>query len=203
MTRSTCSHAFDDARRLGQHAERPEPGVDLHGVARLERDDLRAVAVDLLDAPLAVAAVATHVELAASAARAGVGIGAAHDADDEVAGDELRAVRRLSHAPERLVPEDEAVAVRRRPAVGAGHDLAVGAADAERDHLDEQLAVTALGLGDGRELLAAGPAGDDGDGKDGDGGSPRSAAVNRRAARPDRRQGPRPSRSRRVARSGR
>jgi hypothetical protein len=126
---------------------------------RLQRDDLRAVAVELLDAALAVAALAAHVELAAGASRAGVGIGAADDAGDDVAGDELRPVRHLSHAPERLVPEDEAGAVRRRPAAGAGDDLSVGAAHPEGDHLDEQLAVAAVGLGDGRELLAAGPAG--------------------------------------------
>src|SRR4051812_22022759 len=75
-------------------------------------------------------------------------------------GAEVRAVRRLAHAPERLVSEDEAVAVPRRPAGGA------------RD-----------------ELLASGPAGDDGDGKDGGRGSPRSATDNRSAARPDRPSG--------------
>ena len=103
--------------------------------------------MQLLDPALGVAAVAAEVELAARARGARHGVGPADDADDEVAGREAAAVGRLEHAAERLVAEDQPLLARRRPAVLAVDDLAVGAADAERDPVDEQLARARLGLG--------------------------------------------------------
>ena len=55
-----------------------------------------------------------------------------------VAGGEAAAVRRLEHAAERFVAEHQPLAARRRPAIGPGDDLAIGAADAQREGLDEQ-----------------------------------------------------------------
>ena len=109
--------------------------------------------MQLLDAALGVPAVAAEVELAARARRARHGVGPADDADHEVAGREAAAVGRLEHAAERLVAEDEPLGAGRRPAVVAVDDLAVGAADAERDPVHEQVAGPRLGLGhvdDGR-----------------------------------------------------
>ena len=60
---------------------------------------------------------------------------------------EAAPVRRLEHPAERLVAEDQPLLAGRRPAVVAGDDLAVGAADAERDPVDQQLVRARLGLG--------------------------------------------------------
>src|SRR5262249_45898087 len=123
----------DDARRLDQHAEGPERGVELDGEFGLDAKLLGAVTVALLDAALDVAAVAAHVPLADRAGRARHRIGSAHDADDQVAGLEAAVRRRLLHAPERLVSEHETLLAGRRRAVLSGDDLAIGAADAERE----------------------------------------------------------------------
>jgi hypothetical protein len=118
--------------------------------------------VDLLDPALGVAAVAAEVELAARARLARLGVGPADHADDEVAGGEAAARRRLAHAAERLVAEDQPLGARRRPAVVAVDDLAVGAAHPEGDAVDEQLAVAGLGIGHVGDGRGAGLEGDDG-----------------------------------------
>ena len=73
-----------------------------------------AEAVARLDAALGVPAVLAQVPFADSAVRARHGIGPPHDARDRIAHREAAARGRLHHAPERLMPDDEAPAPRRR-----------------------------------------------------------------------------------------
>ena len=68
------------------------------------------------------------------------------------------------HAAERFVAEDQPLAPGRRPAVVAGDDLAVGAADADRQRLDQQRPAVRRGLGPFVELHGSGRAGEDGNG---------------------------------------
>ena len=75
-------------------------------------------------------------------AQAGQGTGSrlAHDADDVIAGLEAAIRRRLAHAAERLVAEDQPLRARAAPRRIAGDDLAIGAADAERERIDQDRA---------------------------------------------------------------
>jgi len=65
------------------------------------------------------------------------------------------------------MPEDDPLMTRRRLAVRAVEDLAIGAAYAEQDGLDQQLAVLRLRLGKVRQLGAVRLARDDGHGSHG------------------------------------
>src|SRR6185312_14404391 len=89
---------------------------------------------------------------------------APHDANDMVTLGEAAAVRRFQHAAERFVAEDQPVATGRRPAVGAGDDLAVGSTHAERQRLDQQRLAVRRGFGSFVELHGSGRAGEDGNG---------------------------------------
>src|SRR2546429_8308116 len=97
----------DDARRLEQHAENAERRIDLHGELGRDAEALRTEAVALLDAMLGVEPVAAHVPLAIGASRAGDRIGLAHDADEVIANRKAAIRRRLAHAAERLVAENQ------------------------------------------------------------------------------------------------
>ena len=94
--------------------------IDLDREFRLDAEALGAVAVPLLDAALGVAAVAAHVPFAGGAGRAGLRVGPAHDADDEVAGRDLAIRGRGFHRAQRLMAEHQAPLARearcRRPA---------------------------------------------------------------------------------------
>ena len=137
----------DDARRLQQHAQNAERGIDLDGELRRDAPALRAEAVPRLDAVLGVEPVAAHVPFAVGAGRAGDRIGLAHDADDMIARREAAIRRRFAHAAERLVAEDQPRVTLGRFAVMAGDDLVIGAADAERNRFDQQRAVSARRFG--------------------------------------------------------
>ena len=67
-----------------------------------------------------------------------------------VAGREAAVRRRFAHAAERLVAEDQPLVAGRRFAVVARDDLAVGAADAERERLDQDRAFAGGGSGTSR-----------------------------------------------------
>ena len=95
----------EDARRLGEHAERAELVGDRDREVLLDGHELRAVAVERLDAPLGVLAVAAHVPLALGAAGAGHRIGPADDARDELA--RLEPAAAVAHAAEQLVAEHQ------------------------------------------------------------------------------------------------
>ena len=101
--------------RLEQHAEVAERGVDLDDVVGRDAVALAGVAVVLLDAPLGVLAVAAHVPFADGAVGAGDRVGPADDADDQIAGGQPAAGRRLQHLAERLVPDGQAVLARAAP----------------------------------------------------------------------------------------
>src|SRR5437868_12405175 len=88
----------DDARRLEQHAELAERGLDLHCECGVDAPPLGAESIQLLDAMLLVATVATHIPFAGGAVHAGHRIGLTDDADDQVALDEPTARRRVFHA---------------------------------------------------------------------------------------------------------
>src|SRR5215203_782432 len=135
----------EDARRLGEDAERPEVIGYRDGEVLLDRHELGAVAVERLDAALRVLAVPAHVPLAHGAAGARDGVGAPDDPGHQLAG--VEAAASLADTAEELVPEHEPLVSLRRLAVGAVEDLAVGAADAEVERLDEQLAILWFGLG--------------------------------------------------------
>jgi hypothetical protein len=68
------------------------------------------------------------------------GIGASDDADDQIAALEAAGRRRLEHAPERLVADDEPLAPRWRPAVGAANDLEISPAHTHGQAFDEEVA---------------------------------------------------------------
>ena len=113
---------------LQEHPQGAETRVDLDGVFGMDAVALRAVPVVALDAALGVLAVVAEVPFAHRAVPARHGVGAPDDAHDQVPGRHRGLRRRLDDAAQRLVAEDEAVASRRRPPVGARHDLHVGAA---------------------------------------------------------------------------
>lgn len=71
-----------------------------------------------------------------------------HDADQMVAGCEAGILRRVAHAAERLVAEDQALVALGRFAVMTRNDLVIGAADAERNCLDQNRAVVVRRFGD-------------------------------------------------------
>ena len=137
----------EDRRRFHQHADLIEARVELDRVVALDRPALGAVPVDLLDSALGIEAVAAHVELAVGAGSAGLWVWTPDDAHNEVALGEAASLRRLAHAAERLVTQHQSLAPGWRPAVLPGCDLAVGAADTQREPVDQQLA------GAGRRLL--------------------------------------------------
>ena len=143
----------DDGHRLEQHAEEAERRVHLDRVLGLDAPALRHEPVDLLDPALGVLAVPAHVPFAHGAGRAGHRVRAANDADHEVALLEPAARARVEHSAEGLVPEHEARVPRRSPAVLAFRDLDVRPADADGHGLDEDRALTDVGLGN---LLEAG-----------------------------------------------
>ena len=151
--------AFADAAdlfpRLGhhgggfhQHAHLAQPGVQADRVVGFHGPALAAVPVAFLDAAFGVAAVAAHVELAVRARPARHRVGSAHHADDEVPLAEPAARWRGHHPAQRFVSEHEAVAARRCPPVVAGGDLLVGAADTDRQPVDQQVTGIGVGVGD-------------------------------------------------------
>ncbi|PYR66169.1 MAG: hypothetical protein DMF88_17160, partial [Acidobacteria bacterium] len=54
----------DDARRLEEHAEVAERGIDLHREAGLDAKAIRGVAVTLLDPSFCIPAIRAHIPLA-------------------------------------------------------------------------------------------------------------------------------------------
>ena len=138
---------------LQQDTQRAEGGVDLHHELRGDAVALRAVPVVALDAALGVLAVAAEVPLPGPAIGARHRVGAAHDAHDQVARGHARACGGLEHPAQGLVAEHQAVAPGRCPAIGARHDLRIGAAHPDGEGLDEHRPVT---LGRFVDVLEAG-----------------------------------------------
>ena len=99
-----------------------------------------AVSKELGDQRTSEAAVEAIIDTITRAVVAGDRVAVAYDPYDVVAGLEVRVRGRLPHAAERLVAEDQPFAAVRRLAVIAGDDLAIGAADAERQRIDQDRA---------------------------------------------------------------
>jgi hypothetical protein len=95
----------------------------------------------LFNAPLRVIAVTAHVPLSDRAVQAGLGIGPAHDPDDEVPGDEARTFGSLQDFAKGSVAESQAVRAGRRPTVVAGDYLDVSPAYSYLPGLHEHRAV--------------------------------------------------------------
>jgi hypothetical protein len=75
-------------------------------------------------------------------------IRASDDPHDEIATGETYLVRRLQHAGQRFVTDDESLAARRCGTVTSLDDLAIGPADADRNRFDKCRSVLELGLVD-------------------------------------------------------
>ncbi|HEX8828933.1 MAG TPA: hypothetical protein VF778_12555 [Xanthobacteraceae bacterium] len=103
--------------------------IELDGELRLDAKSLGAVAISRLDAALAVLAIAAHIPFAGRASRARFRIGTAHDADDKIAFLQAAIRRRVFHATERFVTENEPALAGRRLAEFSGNDLAIGGAN--------------------------------------------------------------------------
>ena len=99
------------------------------------------IAVALLDAALGILAVAAHVPFAGGTSGTRHGIGAAHDADHEIAGRKAGIGGRLLDAAEQFMANDETLSPRRGPAIVAFDDFAVGTANAERQRAHQNIAV--------------------------------------------------------------
>ncbi len=147
--RSTCSQALATTL-VGSMStpSAPSPGSIFTAYSGMEAVTLGAVPVVALDAVFGVQAVVTEIPLPHRAVPARHGVGEADDADDEVPGDHGRPHGRVDHAAERLVAQDEAVASRRRPPVGARHDLHVGPAHPHGQSLHEDRTVGVGGFVD-------------------------------------------------------
>ena len=105
------------------------------------RKNSDAVAVSLFDAALGVAAVAAHVPLVDGARRTRNRIGPAHNADDEIAGVHAATGGRLFDPAERFVADHQPALAGRSPAIGAGDDFAIRAANTERECVHQHCAV--------------------------------------------------------------
>jgi hypothetical protein len=121
--------------------------VHLDHKFRLYAKVLASVAVKLLDAALGVATVATHVPLAYRTIWAGLGIGTAYDANNEVAWFHTTATRSAQNTSEGFVAKNETILPGRSPAVAAAHDLYICAAHAHSKRPDEHGTVVQVRLG--------------------------------------------------------
>ena len=130
-----------DARRLQQHGSDAERGIDLDQEIGLDAKELGAVAVALLDAAFGVAAVAAHVPLVDGARGTRNRIRPPYDADDMIAGLHAATGGRLLHTAERFMTDHQPVFARWSPAIRAGDDLTVRAANTERERTHQHCAV--------------------------------------------------------------
>jgi hypothetical protein len=132
-----------------------EAGIDLDDEIGLDAKPLRAVAVTILDAALAVPAVAAHVPFARRASDTRDRIRPAHDAHHEIARLESALWRGCFDLTKRFMSEDEPrFAGRRRPVVTRG-DLPIGRTYAERERAHQYAALRRSRL---RDFFQAGRA---------------------------------------------
>jgi len=124
-----------------QHAKATERRIDLDREVRLDAKPFRAVAMSLLDAALGIAAIEAHVPVARGASRTEQRIGPPHDADNKIAARKIAALRSGLDGPQGFVAKNETRLVRRRPAIVAGDNLAIGATNAERVRAHQDLTV--------------------------------------------------------------
>src|SRR4051812_40161557 len=104
----------DDAGRFQQNAELTERGIKLKGEFRFDAEEFGAEAVASLDAVFGKFAVAAHVPFTRRAGRTWDRIRMPDKSNDQISGNEAAGRRRLLHAPERLMPEDQTLLPGRR-----------------------------------------------------------------------------------------
>jgi hypothetical protein len=144
-TRSICSQAFArTAAGSTRTPTEPKAGSTLSAHSGSSATRSAPNRSSSLIPPLAVTAVAAHVELAVGTTRTRIGVRPANEANDEIA----------------------------RLYVTSCDDRAIGPAYAEGDNLEQQLAFAALGLVDVRQPRAFRRPGCDRDREDARGGSP-------------------------------
>jgi hypothetical protein len=117
---------------------------------------LGEIAVLGLDSPLGEAAVEAHIRLTGGAGNARFRVRSAYHGDHEVAGTQAASPAR--HPAERLVADRQHVALRWRLTVLALEEIAVRAAAADLEHVDEDLARSGLRLREIGEPSAIGNA---------------------------------------------
>src|SRR4029453_11521086 len=107
----------DDSGGLQENPEEPEKAVHLHRVLGFDPPALGHEAVDLLDAPLGVLAIAAHVPLTHRAVRARDGVWTADDPHHQIALPEPADRARVNHAAQGFVAQHKARLAARSPAV--------------------------------------------------------------------------------------
>lgn len=122
----------DDACRFEQHGGSAQRRIDLDEKFRFDAETVGPKTVSLFDAPLGVTPVTAHVPFADGASRTRNGIGAAHDADNEVADFHIAAGRRLFDPAEELVTYHQTLRPVWRPTIVSRDDFAIRPADAQR-----------------------------------------------------------------------
>src|SRR5689334_176831 len=95
------------ARRFDEHGEPSQLRRDADDILWIDAHALRAEAIELLDAMLGVASVATHVPLTDRTARTGDWIGVTDNRYDEVAHGKLCRARRSGDMCHGFVPQHE------------------------------------------------------------------------------------------------
>jgi hypothetical protein len=149
---------------LEQHPEGPQAGINRDQVLGVNSVTLGRVTVASFDPPFGVLAIEAHVPVPRRAGWAGHRIAAADDADHQVPGHESGSRLCFGHLAEGFVPDDEPVRLWRRRPVLAVDDLQIGAADANRQRLNEDRPVISRRLGHVRARDRALLPGNDGDG---------------------------------------
>src|SRR5215216_3707930 len=110
-------HLGDHTGRFQQHAQYSQFSIELDREFRLDAEEFCTKPVARLDAMLGVFAIATHVPFPCRASHAWDGVGMPHKSDDQIAGSETAAGRRLLHPAERFMTEDQPLLPGRRGSV--------------------------------------------------------------------------------------
>ena len=121
--------------------------IQPHRIVRRDGPAFTAVAVQLLDTALAVAAVAAHVELATRTCTTRHRIRSADHADHKIARREAASWRRFPDAAQRFVTQHQRPRFLWGPAVFPCNYLFVGAADADGEAVHQELTLGGGGLG--------------------------------------------------------
>lgn len=120
----------------------------------------------LLNAPLRVVSVTAHIPLPDRAVQARLGVGPAHDTDDEVPGSEARTFGGFQDFAEGLVAESQPVRAGGRPTVVARDYFDVGPAYPDLPGLYEHGPVFEGRFGKLGQVYGVGLEGDNSDGAD-------------------------------------
>ena len=131
----------EHAGGFGEDADRAEPGIELDGVFRFNAPVFGAEAVAFLNSAFRIQTVAAHVPFAMATGDARHWIWTADNADDQITFRKAAGGGCFQNFAERFVAEDEIITVRRGPAVVAGHEFKVSAADTQVEGFDQHRTV--------------------------------------------------------------